>query len=62
MSSPSDFIIAYPGETDKDFHLSLKILKDVKFIKIVYSYIFSPRYGTPAAKLDLIDKQIAKKD
>ena len=55
----SDFIIAYPGETDKDFHLSLKILKDIKFIN-TYSYIFSPRYGTPAAKLDLIDKQTAK--
>ena len=55
----SDFIIAYPGETEKDFDLSLKILKDIKFIN-TYSYIFSPRYGTPAAKLNLIDKQIAK--
>ncbi len=55
----SDFIIAYPGETEEDFNLSLKILKDVKFIN-TYSYIYSPRYGTPAAKLNLIDKQIAK--
>ena len=55
----SDFIIAYPGETERDFNLSLKILKDIKFIN-TYSYIYSPRYGTPAAKLDLIDKQIAK--
>ncbi len=55
----SDFIIAYPGETEKDFNLSLKILKEVKFTN-TYSYIYSPRYGTPAAKLNLIDKQIAK--
>ena len=55
----SDFIIAYPGETEKDFRYSLKLLKEVKFIN-TYSYIFSPRYGTPAAKLNLIEKQTAK--
>ena len=56
----SDFIIAYPGETEEDFNLTLKLLNDVKYIN-TYSYIFSPRYGTPAAKLNLIDEKIAKK-
>jgi len=55
----SDFIIAYPDETDKDFDLSLKLLKEINFIN-TYSYIFSPRIGTPAAKLNLIEKKIAK--
>ena len=56
----SDFIIAYPNETEKDFDLSLKLLKEIKFIN-TYSYIFSPRLGTPAAKLNLIENKTAKK-
>ena len=37
----SDFIIGYPGETDKDFNDTLKLLKEVEFINS-YSFIFSP--------------------
>ena len=55
----SDFIIGYPGETDNDFLLSCELLKKIKFIN-VYSYIFSPRPGTPADNLNLIDHLIAK--
>ncbi len=55
----SDFIVAYPGETEKDFKSSLKLLEEIKFIN-TYSYIFSPRYGTPAAKLSSIEKKLAK--
>ena len=55
----SDFIIGYPGETDNDFLLSCELLKKIKFIN-VYSYIFSPRPGTPADNLDLIDHLTAK--
>ena len=56
----SDFIIAYPGETDKDFEDTIKLVKKIKFINS-YSFIFSPRPGTPASNLKLIDKNIAKK-
>ncbi len=56
----SDFIIAYPGETEEDFNQSVDLIKNVKFINS-YSYIFSPRLGTPAAKLESIDKEVAKK-
>ena len=55
----SDFIIGYPGETENDFNLTLKLLELVKFINS-YSFIFSPRPGTPAAKIKKIDYNIAK--
>ena len=53
----SDFIIGYPGETEKDFKETLNLIKRIKFINS-YSFIFSPRPGTAAAKLKLIDKKI----
>jgi tRNA-2-methylthio-N6-dimethylallyladenosine synthase len=55
----SDFIIAYPGETNQDFEKSISLIKKIKFINI-YSYIFSSRPGTPAANLKKIDLKIAK--
>jgi len=56
----SDFIIGYPGETSEDFYESLSLLKKIKFINS-FSFIFSPRPGTPAAKLSLVDALAAKK-
>ena len=55
----SDFIIGYPGETDKDFNDTLKLLKEVEFINS-YSFIFSPRPGTPASKMEKIDENLSK--
>ncbi len=55
----SDFIIGYPGETDKDFNDTLKLLKEVEFINS-YSFIFSPRPGTPASKMKKIDENLTK--
>ena len=55
----SDFIISYPGETDKDFNETVNLIKKIKFINS-YSFIFSPRPGTKASNLKLIDKEIAK--
>ena len=54
----SDFIIAYPGETEVDFNKTISILKKVKFVNS-YSFIFSSRPGTPAADLKKIDYKIA---
>ena len=56
----SDFIIGYPGETEEDFKLTLALLDEIDFINS-YSFIFSPRPGTPASKLKNIDKKITKK-
>ena len=54
----SDFIIGYPGEEDKDFEATFELVKKIKFINS-YSFIFSPRPGTVAADLKLIDKKIS---
>jgi len=45
----SDFIIGYPGETQKDFQSTIELINQVGFINS-YSFIFSPRPGTPAAE------------
>ncbi|MDB3888506.1 tRNA (N6-isopentenyl adenosine(37)-C2)-methylthiotransferase MiaB [Candidatus Pelagibacter sp.] len=54
----SDFIIGYPGEEEQDFEDTFNLIKRIKFINS-YSFIFSPRPGTVAADLELIDKKIS---
>ena len=54
----SDFIVGYPGEEDEDFKATFELIKKIKFINS-YSFIFSPRPGTVAADLNLIDKKIS---
>ena len=56
----SDFIIAYPGEEDKDFNETLDLIRKVKFINS-YSFIFNPRPGTVAENLETIDKKTSLK-
>ena len=48
LSLTSDFIVAFPGETDKDFEQTMKLVDDVGFDGS-FSFIYSPRPGTPAA-------------
>ena len=48
----SDFIIGFPGETEKDFEQTMKLVEDVGF-DFSFSFIYSSRPGTPAA--DLVD-------
>jgi tRNA-2-methylthio-N6-dimethylallyladenosine synthase len=50
ISISSDFIVGYPGETEEDFALTLKLVEDVGFDQS-YSFIFSERPGTKAATL-----------
>ena len=56
----SDFIIGYPGEDEQDFKDTINLIKKVNFINS-YSFIFSPRPGTAAENLALIDKKISMK-
>ena len=56
----SDFIIAYPGEEIQDFEDTIDLIKKIKFINS-YSFIFSPRPGTVAESLKLIEKKISIK-
>ena len=46
----SDFIVGFPGETEADFEALMKLIADVGYDNS-YSFIFSPRPGTPAANL-----------
>ncbi len=55
----SDFIIAYPGENKDDFDKTCELMKTVKFINS-YSFIFSPRPGTPASDMKIIDEKLAR--
>ena len=55
----SDFIVGYPGETEEDFRDTVKLIKEIGFINS-YSFIFSPRPGTPASKLSLINENASK--
>ncbi len=47
----SDFIVGFPGETEQDFEATMKLIGDVGF-DMSFSFIYSPRPGTPAAELD----------
>ncbi|MDM0043194.1 tRNA (N6-isopentenyl adenosine(37)-C2)-methylthiotransferase MiaB [Variovorax dokdonensis] len=50
LALSSDFIVGFPGETDDDFARMMKLIDDVGF-DASFSFIFSPRPGTPAAQL-----------
>lgn len=50
ISLSSDFIVGFPGETEADFQATLKLVEDVNFDDS-YSFVYSPRPGTPAADL-----------
>lgn len=43
----SDIIVGFPGETDEDFEQTLSLIKEVQY-EMLFSFIFSPRKGTPA--------------
>src|SRR5213596_2988713 len=50
ISLSSDFIVGFPGETDGDFEATLKLAGDIGF-DASFSFLYSPRPGTPAAEL-----------
>ena len=51
ISLSSDFIVGFPGETDEDFEKTMKLIDDVAF-DASFSFIYSPRPGTPALELE----------
>ncbi len=59
IAMSSDFIVGFPDETDKDFEDTMKFIQKVKFV-IAYSFIYSPRPGTPAQHKDNIDIAVKK--
>ena len=60
----SDFIVGYPGETEQDFNDTIDLIRNVGFVNS-YSFIFSPRPGTPAAtekqqNIEAVKKRLQK--
>ena len=53
----SDIIVGFPGETEEDFEDTLSILREVRY-DMIYSFIYSPREGTPAAEMEQIPAEI----
>ena len=51
MAFSSDFIVGFPGESDKDFEDTLDLVKKVKYAQ-AYSFKYSPRPRTPAARME----------
>jgi threonylcarbamoyladenosine tRNA methylthiotransferase MtaB len=57
----TDIIVGFPGETDDDFQQTIKVAKSVGFSKI-HVFSFSPRQGTPAAKMQpAVKAEVIKK-
>jgi tRNA-2-methylthio-N6-dimethylallyladenosine synthase len=60
ISFSSDFIIGFPGETEADFEATMKLIQEMDF-DTSYSFVYSPRPGTPAADLpDDTDEETKK--
>ena len=51
LSLTSDIIVGFPGETYEDFKETISLIKEVEFTSL-FTFIYSPRVGTPAAKMD----------
>lgn len=61
ISLTSDFIIGFPGETEADFESTMDLIHEIGF-DLSFSFIYSPRPGTPAAQLpDDVPMEIKKK-
>jgi tRNA-2-methylthio-N6-dimethylallyladenosine synthase len=55
----SDFIVGFPGESDRDFRATLRLVEDVGYAQC-FSFKYSPRPGTPAAAMELqVDEKTA---
>lgn len=53
----SDIIVGFPGETEADFEATLSMLRRVEF-DMLYSFIYSPRKGTPAAEMEQVPQEV----
>ena len=53
----TDIIVGFPGETEEDFEETLEMLKTVRY-DMIFSFIYSPRKGTPAAEIEQIPENV----
>ncbi len=61
ISFSSDFIIGFPGETDQDFEDTMNLIHEIGF-DTSFSFIYSPRPGTPASELEDSTAEAVKKE
>lgn len=61
MGLSSDFIVGFPGETDKDFADTMDLVRQIKFTQC-YSFKYSPRPGTPAAEAKIQVEEKVKEE
>ncbi|MEZ9527278.1 tRNA (N6-isopentenyl adenosine(37)-C2)-methylthiotransferase MiaB [Enterovibrio norvegicus] len=60
IAMSSDFIVGFPGEEDADFQATMKLIRDINF-DMSFSFVYSPRPGTPAADMpDDTPEQVKK--
>lgn len=55
----TDIMVGFPGETDKDFEDTMKVVEAVRY-QGAFTFVYSKRKGTPAAKMEQVDKAVAK--
>ncbi len=55
----TDIIVGFPGETEEEFSDTLSLMKEVGYSS-AYTFIYSPRIGTPAAKMKQVDPEVTK--
>ncbi len=53
----SDIIVGFPGESEADFEGTLEMLRAVEY-DMIYSFIYSPRKGTPAAEMEQVPREV----
>ena len=53
----TDIIVGFPGESEEDFEQTLDMLRTVQY-DMIFSFIYSPRKGTPAAEMEQVDEKI----
>ncbi|MCR4798681.1 MAG: tRNA (N6-isopentenyl adenosine(37)-C2)-methylthiotransferase MiaB, partial [Lachnospiraceae bacterium] len=59
ISLTTDIIVGYPGETEEDFLETMDVVEKVRF-NSAFTFIYSPRTGTPAAAKEQIPEEITK--
>ncbi len=59
LTLTSDIIVGFPGETEEEFEDTLRALGDIRF-DMIFSFIYSPRKGTPAATMEQVPQEVQK--
>ena len=55
----TDIMVGFPGETEEDFDYTMKVVEQVRYSG-AFTFVYSPRKGTPASKMEQVDKNVAK--